>query len=124
MFTTLYELFLGQNNDPIYVDEIFTPVGTITLLVALMLAVGFYIGLGRWQSVFHRGGHWVVTLVVALIFAFAYAIWYALDRTGANDTDGYMTGFGGINALYAGIEFFVFSMLLKRFSIFARRTPF
>ncbi len=124
MFTTLYELFLGQNNDPIYVDEIFTPVGTITLLVALVLALVFYLGLGRWRSVFHRGPHWVITLVVLLIFAFAYAIWYALDRTGADDTDSYMTGFGGINALYAAIEFFVFSVLLKRFSIFARRTPF
>ncbi|AQG78306.1 hypothetical protein [Spirosoma montaniterrae] len=124
MFTTLYELFLGQNNDPIYVDEIFTPVGTITLLVALILALVFYLGLGRWRSVFHRVPHWVITLVVLLIFAFAYAIWYALDRTGADDTDSYMTGFGGINALYAAIEFFVFSIALKRFSIFARRTPF
>lgn len=124
MFTTLYELFLGQNNDPIYDQEIFTPVGTITLLVTLALAAVFYLGLGRWRPVFHRGVHWVVMLVIVLIFAFAYAVWYALDRTGAANTDSYMTGFGGINALYAGIEFFVFSLLLKRFSIHARRTPF
>lgn len=124
MFTTLYELFLGQNNDPIYDDEIFTPVGVITLLVALVLAAVFYLGLGRWKPVFHRVSHWVITLVVVLIFAFAYAVWYALDRTGAANTDSYMTGLGGINLLYASIEFFVFSVLLKRFSIHARRTPF
>ena len=124
MFTTLYELFLGQNNDPIYDDEIFTPVGVITLLVALVLAAVFYLGMGRWKPVFHRVSHWVITLVLVLVFAFAYAVWYALDRTGAANTDSYMTGFGGINLLYASIEFFVFSVLLKRFSIHARRTPF
>ena len=124
MFVSLYELWLGQNNDPIYADEIFTPVGLITLLVSLLLAAIFYLILGRWRSVFDGIGPWVITLVVVLIFAFAYAMWYAMDRTGADESDGYMTGLGGVNALYAAIYFFVFSILLKRFSIFAKHTPF
>ena len=124
MFTTLYELILGQNNDPIYRDEIFTPVGTITFFVALLLAAVFYAGLGRWKAVFHRGIHWFIALAIMLVFAYGYAVGYALDRTGEAGTDSYMNGFGAVNALYAGLEFFIFSLLLKRFSIFARRTPF
>ncbi|GAB3315822.1 hypothetical protein GCM10027299_05300 [Larkinella ripae] len=124
MFVTLYELWLGQNNDPIYADEIFTPVGLITLLFSLALAALFYLILGRWKSVFYRTSHWVITLVVAGIFGYAYALWYAMDATDAEDTDSYMQGFGGVNLLYALIYFFLFSLLLKRFSIFAKRTPF
>jgi len=124
MFTSIYELFLGQNNDPIYVDEIFTPVGTMTLLVSLGVAVVFYVALGRWKPVFHRTLHWAIALVGTLIFAYAYAVWYAKDRTGADDADSYMTGFGGVNVLVAAILFFLFSLALKNASIFAKRTPF
>lgn len=124
MFVSLYELWLGQNNDPIYADEVFTPVGLITLFVSLLLAAIYYLGLGRWRAIFHRTPQWVLTLVIAAIFAFAYALSYAKDRTQADQTDNYMTGFGAVNAMYALIYFFVFSLLLKRFSIFAKRTPF
>ncbi len=124
MFTTLYELLLGQNNDPVYADTIFTPVGVMTLLVTLVLAAVFYLLLGRWRAVFHHTGHWVITLVIVAIFAYAYAVYYALDQTNLPETDSYMQGFGGVNLLYALIEFVLFSVLLKRFSIFAKRTPF
>lgn len=124
MFQSIYELFLGQNNDPIYVDEIFSPVGTITLLVSLVVAVLFYVALGRWKPVFHRSTHWAIALVGTLIFAYAYAVWYAKDRTGADEADSYMTGFGGVNVLVAFVLFFLFSLALKNASIFARRTPF
>lgn len=124
MFPLLYELLLGQNDDPIYVENIFTPVGVLTLLVTLALAVAFYLLLGRWRAVFHRTPHWIITLVVVAIFAYAYAVYYALDQTNLPESDSYMQGFGGVNLLYALIEFSIFSILLKRFSIFAKRTPF
>lgn len=123
MFTTLYELWLGQNDDPIYGESIFKPVGLITLLMAFLLAAFFYLGLGRWKAVFYKVGPWVITLIAAAIFGFAYALWYSLDATGANETDSYMQGFAGVNAFYAVLYFTAFSFLLKPFSIFARRTP-
>lgn len=124
MFQSIYELFLGQNNDPIYADEIFSPVGTITLLVTLGVAALFYVALGRWKPVFHRAVHWAITLVALLIFGYFYAVWYAKDRTGADDTDSYMSGFGGVNVLLTAVFFFLFSLGLRYASIFARRTPF
>jgi hypothetical protein len=65
----------------------------------------------------------VLTLIVAAVFGFGYALWYALDGTGADETDSYMQGFGGVNAFYAVLYFTAFSFLLKQFSIYARRTP-
>jgi hypothetical protein len=124
MFQSIYELFLGSNDDPIYVDSIFTPVGTMTTLVALGVAAVFYVALGRWKPVFHRTVHWVLTLVGTLVFAWFYALWFAKDQTGADEADSYMTGFGGVNVLLAAILFFLFSLLLKQASIFAKRTPF
>ncbi|WP_019988035.1 hypothetical protein [Rudanella lutea] len=123
MFTSLYELWLGQNDDPIYAETIFNPVGLLTLVVAFVLAAIFYLGLGRWKAVFYKVGPWVVTLIVAAVFGYAYALSYALDQTGADESDAYMQGFGGVNALYAVLYFVLFSFLLKRFSIYARRTP-
>lgn len=124
MFTPFYELFLGQNNDPTYVNDIFTPVGINTTVVCLGVAVLFYVALGRWKPVFHRLLHWGLTLTGTLLFAYFYAVWYAKDRIGATDTDSYMTGLGGVNLLLAGVLFFLLSFGLKRLSIFAKRTPF
>ncbi len=124
MFTSFYELFLGQNNDPAFSDRIFTPVGITTFLVSLGGAVVFYGLLGRWKPVFHRVSHWVVSLAGTLLFAYFYAVWYAKDATDAPDADSYMTGLGGVNVLLAALLFFGFSLLLKNISIFAKRTPF
>jgi len=124
MFVTLYELILGPNNDPIYADEIFTPVGFLTLLATLVAAALFYLLLGRWKPVFDKLPHWLILLAVVAILAFAYALTYALGRTGADESDGYMQGFAAMNAVYAALYFFLFSLALKRFSIFAKRTPF
>lgn len=125
MFTTLYQLLIGSdpNNDPTYADSIFKSVGLITFLAAALLAVLFYLGLGRWKAVFYKVGPWVITLIVAAIFGFVYALTYALDATGADDSDSYMQSFAGVNAFYAVLYFTAFSFSLKRFSIFARRTP-
>ncbi|TAE27338.1 MAG: hypothetical protein EAZ91_16375 [Cytophagales bacterium] len=123
MFTSLYELWLGQNDDPIYAESVFNPVGLLTLIAAFVLAALFYLGLGRWKAVFYKVGPWVITLIVAAIFGFIYALTYALDATGADESDSYMQGFAGVNAFYAVLYFTAFSFLLKRFSIYARRTP-
>ena len=124
MFQSIYELFLGQNNNPIYVNDIFAPVGTTTTLVALILAVIFYVGLGRWKAIFHRVSHWSITLIIMALFGFFYATYYAKDRADVDDMDSYMTSFGGVNALLAVVLFFLFSLALKNVSIFAKRTPF
>jgi Na+/H+-translocating membrane pyrophosphatase len=124
MFTALYELILGHNNNPTYANTIFTPVGTLTIVVALGLAAVFYLLLGRWRSVFHQLPHWLLTLAMMAVFGFFYAVNYAKEQTEALDADGYMNTFGLVNAIVGMIAFALFSLILKQFSVFARRTPF
>ena len=123
VFSSLYEVFIGENPDyPEYREGIFSSVGLLTFLLAAVLAAIFYVGLGRWRPVFEKRVHWVITLVLAALIGFLLAYTQAKGTLGA--TDSYTTRFALFNALYAAIYFFLFSILFKRFSVFARHTPF
>lgn len=122
MFSTLYEIFIGENPDyPEYRESIFSAVGIITIVIAGLLAAIFYLALGRWRPVWDKRVHWVITLVLAAVLGFVLAYTQATGTLGASDS--YVVRFGLFNAVFAALYFLIFSLLLKRFSIFARHTP-
>lgn len=123
MFTKLYELLTGQNADPTYSTDIFPTVGLFTLIFTFIIAIIFYLLLGRWRPVWEKLAHWLVTIVVISAVAGFFAISQAKSETG-EDANSFMYSFAMINALYSVVYFFIFSLLLKKGSIFARRTPF
>lgn len=121
-FSSLYETFIGANGDyPEYRESIFSSVGLITIVIGLVLALIFYVALGRWRPVWDKRGHWVLTLVLGAILGFTFAYTQTIGTIGASDS--YTTRFAIFNALFAALYFVIFSLLLKRFSIFARHTP-
>ena len=123
LFTSLYEVFIGENPDyPEYREGIFSSVGLLTFLLGAVAAAIFYVALGRWKPVFEKPVHWVITLVLTALIGFLLAYTQARGTLGA--TDSYTMRFALFNALYAAVYFFLFSILFKRFSIFARHTPF
>ena len=123
LFNSLYEVFIGENPDyPEYREGIFSSVGLMTFLLAAVTAAIFYVGLGRWRPVFEKTAHWFITLAITALLGFLLAYSQARGTLGA--TDSYTIRFALFNALYAVIYFFLFSILFKRFSIFARHTPF
>jgi hypothetical protein len=124
MFTTIYELLIGSNEDPTYADQIFSAVGLFTLIFAVVFCLIFYLLLGRWKPIFHKLFHWIITLVILIIISFGFALTQAKGAIGADVYDAYMIKFSMANALFVAIYFFVFSILLKKASIFAKRTPF
>jgi hypothetical protein len=122
IFSSLYEGLLSANpENPEYRDSIFPTVGVITLVVSLVIALIFYGGLGRWKPVFHKRWHWVMTLILTAVVGFVLALLFVKDEIGL--IDGYTWRFTFVNALYVGIYFIIFSLILKRFSIFAKHTP-
>jgi hypothetical protein len=123
MFKTLYELLTGQNADPTYSTDVFPTVGLFTLAFTLVIALIFYVLLGRWRPVWEKTGHWLVTLLLISATSGFVALGMAKSATG-EEANAYMYSFSMINALYSVVYFFVFSLLLKRTSIFAKRTPF
>ncbi len=123
LFTSLYEAFIGENPDyPEYREGIFSSVGLLTFLLAAVTAAIFYVGLGRWRPVFEKTSHWIIALVLTALIAFLLALTQSRGTLGA--TDSYTMRFALFNALYAVVYFFLFSILFKRFSVFARHTPF
>jgi len=123
LFNFLYELLCGENADaPEYVDGIFSSVGLLTFFIALAVAFTFYIALGRSSNIWHTGTHWLITLVFNAILGFAVAFLLAKSELGL--VDGYLIKFALINMVFASIYFILFSVILKRFSIYAKRSPF
>ncbi len=123
IFSSLYEMFIGENPDyPEYREKIFSSVGLLTLIIALVICLIFYAGLGRWKPLFHKLSHWVVTLIIVAVIGYVFA--YVQSKNELGVTDSYVTRFSIFNSLFAAVYFIVFSLLLKRISIFAKRTPF
>ena len=124
IFSNFYEWCIGSNDDPIYRDQVFFTVGLFTLLIALVFSIVFYLGLGRWKPVFYKLVHWIIAMVFLAIIAALLALLQSKGATKANDFDAYMVRFSLFNVLISVIYYIIFSLLLKRFSIFARHTPF
>ena len=123
MFTSIYELLCGKNDDPVYASDVYPNVGLFTLVFAIVFAIIFYLLLGRWKPVWDKASHWVISLVILLVIAFYLALSQSKSATG-EDADSFMYKFAIINSVIALVYFFIFSVLLKRTSIFAKRTPF
>lgn len=124
MFKFIYELFCGTNADPVYATDVYPTVGLFTFLLVLIVALVFYLALGRWKPVWDKLIHWVITLIILAGIAIYFALTQAKHATGEDDYDSYMYKFSMINALVAFFYFVLFSLLLKKASIFAKRTPF
>jgi Na+/melibiose symporter-like transporter len=123
MFSLLYELLGGKNDNPVYEESIFPAVGLFTIILSVLFAVIFYVLLGRWRPVWDKQKHWLITMILLALIASGLA--YSQARNGTeDDADAYMFTFSMINALYAVVYFVILSLLFKRASIFAKRTPF
>jgi len=123
MFTSIYELLCGKNDDPVYASTVYPNAGLFTLVFAIIFVIIFYLLLGRWKPVWDKVSHWIITLVLLIGIAFYLALSQSKNATG-EDADSFMYKFAIINAVIATVYFFIFSVLLKRASIFAKRTPF
>jgi hypothetical protein len=123
LFIFIYECLCGRNqNISDYRERIFGSVGWLTLLAALTVGLIFYLGLGRWRNVWHTRIHWSVTIVLCALIGFGLA--YGPAKSMIGSVDGYLVLFSCMNAFVSVVYFMLFSFLLKRFSIHAKRTPF
>src|SRR5690242_11071246 len=112
MFTGLYELLCGKNDDPIYASEVYPNVGLFTLVFAIVFAIIFYLLLGRWKPVWDKVSHWIISLIILMGVAFYLALSQSKSATG-EEADSFMYKFAIINAVIVLIYFFIISILLK-----------
>lgn len=122
MFRVLYEV-IGKNPDPAYVSDVYPSLGLFTLLLSVIFALIFYLLLGRWKPIWDKTSHWLITLFVLALLSACFAISSSKSAT-KGEADSFMYSLALINAVYSAIYFTIFSLLLKKGSIFAKRTPF
>lgn len=124
MFKLLYELITGQNVDPIYGTDVYPSVGLFSLILSVLFVVIFYLLLGRWKPVWHKTAHWLITLVLLILVLAFFALTQAKAATQLEAFDAFMYKFAFANVIYGFFYYCLLSFLFKRFSIFAKRTPF
>jgi hypothetical protein len=123
IFSGLYELISGANPDvPNYIDDVYDTVGQITLIMVFVLILIFFLALGRWKPIFHKLGHWLITLILTMGLSFIIAFVTAKDNIG--EIDSYMYRFSLMNAVFAAVVFILLSLVFKPMSVFSKRTPF
>lgn len=123
LFSFLYELLAGENAEyPEYREEVFDSVGVFTVVSSLIVALVFYVWLGRWKMIWYNSSHWVISLTFCAMVSFGLS--FLLTKNEIGLIDGYLIRFSLFNSLFAAVLFFLFSLVLKPFSIFSKHTPF
>jgi uncharacterized membrane protein AbrB (regulator of aidB expression) len=129
LFTNLYSALISifQNQRPadygLYKTDLFPLVGWSTLGVSLLLVLVFYY---LCNSVLRTGmfrtTHWVLTLALAAGLGVFLA--HNLSTSHGAEAGSYLGYFMVVNMLVAILWFIILSVLLKRWSTYARTTPF
>ena len=123
VFSSLYETFIGVNQDYTeYRDHLFGYVGLFTLLMAAAYCFVFYIILGRWRGVWYTRTHWAITILLVAVTGYIMA--YVITKNELGVSDDYVVRFSLFNALFAAVYFILLSFAAKMFSIYSKRTPF
>ena len=128
LFTNLYSALISifQSQRPadygLYKTDLFSLVGWSTLGVALLLVLAFYY---LFNSVLRTGmfrtTHWALTLALAAGMGALLA--NTLSKSHGAEPSSYLGYFMVVNMVVAGLWFLLFSVLLKRWSTYARTTP-
>ena len=128
-FTSLYSALISifQSQRPadygLYKTDIFAAVGWSTLGVALLLVLAFYyVFNSALRTGMFRTTHWVLTLALAAGLGVALAHHFSTSHGAESST--YLGYFMVVNMVVAALWFLLFSVLLKRWSTYARTTPF
>lgn len=120
IFTFLYELFWSPAN-PAYRSDIFPMVGVTSTITVLLLALIFYLGLGRWQAGWHHDKHWTITLVILIVFNAIILLSTTIgSEVDFSPFDLYLLL---INSIYIVVFWMIFSAIFKQFSVLAKKTP-
>jgi hypothetical protein len=122
LFRLIYESLCGKNQElSDYRSHIYSNVGLLTLIIAIVIALFFYLALGRWRMIWYTRTHWVITLVLAALLGFSLA--YSIAKTSIGSVDAYLIQFAFLNAVLLVVYFIALSLVFKNFSIYSKRTP-
>lgn len=110
----------------------YTECGLVMLCLAIVAAVAFYKIIDR--PTFNKWYHWALTGLGAAVVSLFYATGRCVGAVPADiqnvvGEDAYagfgdFLGFGFVNLLWTIVFYFIFSLIMKNFSVNSRTTPF
>ncbi len=127
-FATIYEMFL-RYYDPsfsgdLYDEELYTVLGTGTILINLVLVLLFYYGINRPN--FSRWYNWLLMLIVGVSTSFVFSYFLIYNKFEGlgylYETIQYIS-FSIRNAIFSVVLFIIFTYLFKWWSTNAKGTP-
>jgi FtsH-binding integral membrane protein len=113
------------NQDPIFRERVYIPLGAAILLITLLTAITFYYGLNLRRARFNRlWPHWGATLAVNAVCCFL-ATWIIAVSQGVLSSAPLAATIllSLIAAFYAAIGFYLASFVMKPLSPNASNTP-
>lgn len=129
LFAQVFELFglayQGQLSEDLYDNNIYTTIGLITIALALLAALFYYIILDRPKGV--NWSTWLLYGIVAVVLLLIVNSLYLGARFDNIPLDYYIEDYLGfllVTGIWGLLFYFVFSMIIKSFSVNRRRSPF
>lgn len=123
MFDLLYEYTVSSHaNLEQLAEGAFMTVGVVTFIVAIVDAMVYYLLINRITDKLDQIIHWLLFLILNLVFAFTFAYFIADDYIDEGNPQPVL--FWVMNTVYSGLYFFIASILLKKASKYATKIPF
>jgi len=129
IFADLFKTIIGiEKNYGLDFTEAFKGTGFVICIISLLMAVLFYLVLGRWKPIWNLPKHWYITLFINSLLCILVTF---LQSNSTNVPDivlgqiiGYMIKFSCVSFVLGDILFFIFSIAFKKLSRYCKATPF
>ena len=135
-FASLYELwglaYISYENfsDQMYEYEVYTPIGWFLIVSAIVWMLIYYKVLDHVN--FSRWYHWMLWLILLCVFNFGFAYYWSYTELNFHFQEankelpysGEFTNFSLVNVLYAVCLAMICTMIMKRFAVNTKKTPF
>ena len=120
----VYQLLHGAKSDIRWIQEVYPSAIVFLILIPLFSVIIFYFLLVLISQSWRGGVAWGLTLLGSALLTATIALTRANKYLHDKPFNEEFVSFWFINFLYALILFFLFSMVIKHFSIHAKKTPF
>jgi hypothetical protein len=123
LFIAFYEFMLGVSDEfGTEYQEIFPNTGLWTIVIILFVLIIYYLGLtGIYGSTAYRKYYWHLIILIVIISLVLPLLSVYLNSISFDSYASYFLMFNGVAGFFLSI---LFSILIKNFSLHARKVPF
>lgn len=106
--------------------EAFEGIGFSVITISFVMAILFYLVLGKWKPIWNLPSHWKITFAInALLCLLVTILQVNIKVQGIEifQVIGYLIKISCVSLVSGSLIFLILSLILKRFSTFCKATP-